>query len=156
MRTRSLTELMDIHKDLDELFARHRDLVVGLEFAAARDALVEFERRLRRHMDDEETLILPLYRERVGHVLGGDPEFFDLEHRNLLKNLAELKAAADALAADSAAGRRQAHEFLAKESMFMHLLDHHDRRERSTLYPELDRRLTDAEREDLLRRCLGS
>jgi len=151
---RSLLELMDVHASLEEALAVHRDLVVGLEFAKAAIALDVFERELAAHMTAEEKHVLPLYVERVGHVLGGDPEFFYAEHKNLLRNLAELKARIGALAADPSAGRRQAHEFLAAEHLFMQILDHHDRRERNTLYPELDRRLTAAERDELLRLML--
>jgi hemerythrin superfamily protein len=113
----------------------------------------KFERELRVHMDAEEAYILPLYRERAGKVLGGDPDFFTLEHKNILRNLETAKESLRKLAVDPAAGRRQAHEFLDQEGMLLHLLEHHDLREKNTLYPRLDEVLTEAEREDLLRRC---
>ena len=149
--TRSLLELMEVHAELDELFARHRDLVVELRFVAAAKALDDFIAALKKHMDAEETHILPLYEKRVGPILGGDPEFFRAEHRNLLKQLDAIRAKSRDLAANRAAGPRQAHEFLAAESMFLHLMDHHDRRERNTLYPELDKKLDERERAELLR-----
>ncbi len=152
---KSLLDLMEVHKELDELFARHRDLVVGLDFAKAAKALDAFERALKIHMEAEEKHILPLYEQRVGHVLGGDPAFFHAEHKNLLKLLAEIQTKSRELAANRAAGPRQAHQFLEAESMFLHLLDHHDRRERNTLYPELDKKVTVAEREELLRLTVG-
>ena len=154
--TRSLLELMEVHGEIDELFGRHRDLVVSLDFPKAADALDTFERALKAHMDVEEKYVFPLYEQRVGHLLGGDPKFFHAEHRNLLKRLAEIRAKLRELAANRAAGPRQAHEFLAAESMFLHLLDHHGRRERNTLYPELDRKLSDAEREEILRLSASS
>lgn len=147
----SLLALCDVHAGLRELLARHRDLIVGLEWRAALEALALFERELRAHMDFEERRVLPLYAERVGHVPGGDPEFFRLEHRNLLKNLDEAEEALRSLAADPKAGRRQAHEFLEKESMVLHLLEHHDLREKNILYPKLDAALTAEERSELLR-----
>ncbi|MBI2932521.1 MAG: hemerythrin domain-containing protein [Planctomycetes bacterium] len=151
--TRSLLELMDAHAELSELLARHRDRVVELRFPEAVEALGRFEEALRRHMDAEERHVLPLYEKRVGHVIGGDPEFFRLEHKNILRNLAEIVALGKALAADAKAGPRQAHEFLAKEGLLMHVLHHHDLREKNILYPELDRRLDETEREELLRLC---
>jgi hypothetical protein len=141
---------MVVHEELDELFARHRDLVVGLEFARAAQALTRFAETLLRHKDFEDRYILPLYEERAGRTLGGHPELFRLEHKNLARNLEEVILRAKALAADPSAGRRQAHEFLAAEWMFMHLWDHHGRRERNVLYPELDRLVTDDERAELL------
>lgn len=146
--------MMDVHAGIGEKLAVHRDLVVGLEFGKALAALEEFERALRDHMGAEEEHILPLYEARVKPApLGGDPEFFRLEHRNLLKNLGEITAKLRTLAADPKAGRRQAHEFLDSEHMFLHLLEHHDARERNVLYPELDRRLSESERRELLEKA---
>lgn len=152
----SVLRLLEIHGDLRERLARHRDLVVGLEFARAAEALSEFGRALRAHMDDEERHVLPLYETRVGSVPGGDPELFRSEHCNLLRRLDEACEAARRLAADPQAGRRQAHEFLDSESMLLHLLEHHDLRERNILYPELDRRLAPEERRTLLAACRAS
>ena len=150
---RTLLELMDAHAGILEQFAVHRDFVVGLEFGRALEELEKFERMLRAHMDVEEAHVLPLYRERVGHVLGGDPEFFSLEHRNILRSLETAKESLRRLAADPASGRRQAHQFLDQEWMLLHLIEHHDLREKNTLYPRLDAALSEPERVDLLQRC---
>ena len=150
---RSLLELMDVHAGLHEQFAVHRDHVVGLEFSRALEALERFERDLRSHMDVEETFILPLYEQRVGHVTGGDPQFFYLEHRNLLRNLERAKDELKRLAADPASGRRQAHEFLQEESLLFQLLAHHDLREKNVLYPRLTEALSPAEIDELLSKC---
>jgi hemerythrin-like domain-containing protein len=148
-----LLELLGVHAELRERFAVHRDLVVGLEFARALEELGRFERELRVHMEAEEAWVLPLYRERVGRVAGGDPELFLLEHRNILRNLETAKESLRRLVEDPQAGRRQAHEFLDQEWMLHHLIEHHDLREKNTLYPTLDKALSDQEREDLLARC---
>ena len=150
---RTLLELLDVHAELRERFAVHRDFVVGLEFGRALEELGAFERELRAHMEAEETFVLPLYRERVGKVLGGDPDLFMLEHRNILRNLEAAKESLEKMARDPAAGRRQAHEFLDREWMLLHLLEHHDLREKNTLYPKLDEVLSEREREELLARC---
>lgn len=150
---RSLLEMMDVHRDLFELFAVHRDHVVGLEWDRALEALERFEGELRAHMTAEETHILPVYEKRVGAVTGGDPQFFYLEHRNILRSLAAAKEDLRRISADPKAGRRQAHEFLAAESMLLHLLQHHDLREKNVLYPKLDDALRPEEREALLDAC---
>jgi hemerythrin-like domain-containing protein len=144
---------MDVHADLYEALAVHRDYVVGLEFARALEALERFERDLRHHMTHEEQHVLPLYEARVGHVTGGDPQFFHLEHKNILRNLETAKEELRRLVADPKSGRRQAHEFLEHEGMLLHLLRHHDARERNILYPELDKVLSPEEREALLEAC---
>jgi hemerythrin-like domain-containing protein len=112
-----------------------------------------FERDLRNHMEMEERHILPLYEARVGHVVGGDPQFFYLEHKNLLRNLDLAKEGLRKLAGDPSAGRRQAHEFIQSESLLHHLLEHHDLREKNILYPCLDQALTPDERDRLLAAC---
>jgi hemerythrin-like domain-containing protein len=150
---RSLNELLDVHDELRERFALHRDFVVGLDFGRALAELETFERELRVHMDVEEAHVLPLYRERVGKITGGDPEFFLLEHRNILRNLDAAKESLRRLAADPSSGRRQAHEFLDQEWMLHHLIEHHDLREKNTLYPRLDEAVSEREREELLARC---
>ncbi len=150
---RSLLELLDVHAGLHERFAVHRDFVVGLEFGRALEELESFERALRAHMDVEEAHLIPLYRERVGRITGGDPDFFTLEHRNILRNLDTAKTELRTLAALPSAGRRQAHEFLDREWMLLHLMEHHDLREKNVLYPKLDEILSESERKALLDRC---
>ena len=152
----SFLDLLGVHGRLREQLAVHRDYVVGLEFGRALEELEAFERELRAHMDDEERLILPVYRERVGAVRGGDAEMFSLEHRNILRNLETAKEALRRLAATSGAGRRQAHEFLDAEGMLLHLIEHHDLREKNILYPKLDEALTPEERASILSRCGAS
>lgn len=149
----SLLDFMEIHSSLKEKFALHRDFVVGLEFGKALDALEAFERDLKSHMEAEERHILPLYETRVGHVLGGDPQFFYLEHKNILRNLERAKEGLRKLAGDARAGRRQAHEFLQEENVLYHVMEHHDLREKNILYPRLDEALSKEERVELLARC---
>lgn len=144
---------MDVHASLHERFASHRDHVVGLEFLQALGSLEQFEQELRGHMEVEEKVILPLYEERIGHVPGGDPQFFHPEHRNLLKNLERAREGLRRLIAEPTSGRRQAHEFLQEESLLYQLLEHHDLRERNILYPRLSEALSPSEREEVLARC---
>ncbi|MCG3172273.1 MAG: hypothetical protein GMKNLPBB_00421 [Myxococcota bacterium] len=148
-----VSSFLNAHEQLREKFARHRDWVVGLEFHRALEALDEFERDLLKHMQDEERSILPLYESRVGRVPGGAPELFRLEHKNLLRNLEVIREALRRLADDPSAGRRRAHEFLHQEGVFMHLLEHHDLRERNILYPRLEEKLSAGEIREVLDAC---
>ncbi len=151
----ALSELMDLHASLHEALAVHRDRVVGLEFTRAAEALEAFARDLRRHIEDEETRILPLYEARVpSPPRGGRAEYFRLEHQRILALLDELLTEARELARDPAAGARQAHEFLHRQGPLLHILDHHETRERAILYPELDRRVGAEESSRILAQCL--
>jgi len=149
---RSLLELMEVHASLHESFAVHRDLVVLRDFPRALEALDRFEQDLRVHMDQEEKVILPLYEERIGHVRGGDPQFFYLEHRNILRNLDRARESLRRLIRESKSGAREAHVFLEEESLLYQLLEHHDLREKNVLYPRLSDALSPSEREDVLAR----
>ncbi len=146
----SLLTLLDVHADLQEKFAVHRDFVVGLEFPRALEELERFERELRSHMEAEEEFILPLYREKLPPVTGGGAELFSVEHQNILRNLATVKDALRKVIATPGAGRRQAHRLIDEEWMLLHLLEHHDTRERNVLYPRLDAALTEEERARIL------
>jgi hypothetical protein len=153
---RSFLELLNVHVHLAEHFAVHRDFVVGLEFGRALSELEEYERELRAHMADEEVHLLPVYRERAGRIVGGDPELFLLEHRNILRGLETAKESLRKLASSPTAGRRQAHEFLDGEYLLHHLIEHHDLREKNILYPTLDSILSAEERDALLTRLGGT
>lgn len=153
MTRSSLQPLMDVHEDLHELWDGHRDLVVLRRFADALRVLDAFGRALRLHMRDEERRVFPLYEQRVVPVPGGDPQFFRLEHRNLLRNLALLRRRLRALALTRSRDVRRAHQFLQSESLFLQILEHHDRRERNILYPQLEKNLSRQEATDLLRQC---
>lgn len=83
---------------------------------------------------------------------GGSPGVFALEHRRLAQLLEKLTAAVAALPARPAP--REVLRLLERETTFRHVLEHHAERERSILYPELDRGLPPAEREALVRDCL--
>lgn len=150
---RHISTLMEVHATLREMFARHRDLVVGLEFRAAQEALATFQLTVQRHIEDEENYVLPRYDSLAAFPTGGRPEYFRSEHRKILEVLRELMAEAEVLAANPKAGRREAHEYLDRESPFLHLLNHHEHREERFLYPEMERLLREEEAGAILDRC---
>jgi hypothetical protein len=99
-------------------------------------------------MHEEETRILPLYRERAAQPPGGGTQMFLDEHRKMRELLAELRAKQAELGPSPEPKAVLA--LLDRETGFKGYLDHHDRRERSFLYPGLDAALSFDERRAIL------
>ncbi|MCI0342616.1 MAG: hemerythrin domain-containing protein [Planctomycetales bacterium] len=145
----SLLELMDLHEGLQREFAAHQEHLVGPELKPARETWARFERALRHHIREEEEVILPFYEQRAGEVPKGRPEFFRLEHRKIGEFLDRIGPALGALREESPRLRREVLDLLLVEVRFQNLLEHHDQRERTILYPTIERLATPEERTDL-------
>jgi hemerythrin-like domain-containing protein len=138
MSARSYRRLPDEHREAEELFLRHQEALLARDFAGAEALLETVSRAVARHIDVEEREILPLYRERVPPQPGGDADLIVAEHRKIeayLKRFREQMAAWRA----QPPSPREVLALLDLQSQFKHLMDHHDRRERSFLYPALER-----------------
>jgi hemerythrin-like domain-containing protein len=122
-----------------------------MDSATAMQRLEEYEESLLNHIADEEDLILPLYRERAEIMLGGAPEIFSNEHAKLRTYVELFKAEMPKLI-DSKDRERDTLWLLDSQNTFKRLLVHHDVRERKFLYPELDKVMTEREKDDLFAR----
>lgn len=142
--------LISCHAALMRLFERHMEAVLLLDFRRASELLVHFRQALRRHIEAEETVILPVFGDRAGPVPGCTSDVFLAEHRKMLSMIDD---GLDMLAPTSPTPR-EALSCLDKAFTLKHLLEHHDRREENLLYPWMDRITTGAERETLLRRFI--
>lgn len=110
--------------------------------------LLKYETELLAHIGDEETLMIPLYRERADAPVGGAAEIFIGEHNKLKQYLELLKEELAKLAAADDLERGVLF-LLDSQHLFKRLLVHHDTRERKMLYPLLDQVTSIAEREGL-------
>ena len=149
--TRNLTQLLELHHDLDDIFLQHQRALLRMDSATAMQRLEEYEASLLNHIADEEDLILPLYRERAEIMIGGAPEIFSNEHVKLRTYVELFKAEMPKLI-DSKDRERDTLWLLDSQNTFKRLLVHHDVRERKFLYPELDKVMTQKEKEDLFAR----
>jgi hemerythrin-like domain-containing protein len=145
---KSFNDLLDLHRQLDELFFEHQRALMRLDLREAAALLNKYEAELLAHMTDEEELMLPLYRERADEPVGGTAEIFVGEHDKLRQyqslfkaELAKLPAASDL--------ERGALFLIDSQHLFKRLLVHHDTRERKFLYPLLDQVTSRSEREAL-------
>lgn len=139
----------EAHEELEELFLRHQDALVSKGREEALRRLEFFETRLRLHLRLEEEHLLPALERGAadGAAVTFTAEFYLLEHKKMLDLLAGVSAALVGLPAGRVAPRAVV-EILDREWMFKNLMDHHVRREHSTLFPELlgmlDRDTTDS------------
>ena len=143
-------DLLELHRHLDELFFVHQRALMRLDLIEASEALQEYEIALSAHIEDEENLMLPLYRDRVTPPTGGTSEIFEGEHEKLRRylelfreELVKLKEVEDL--------ERGALFLIDSQHIFKRLLVHHDTREKNILYPLLDEVTSDKERDELFR-----
>ena len=151
---RSFLELLELHEDLDELFFSHQEALLALNIYSAERLLRIYDEKLLRHMEDEERLLIPVYRDRAGAIPGGPAELFLGEHRKMKEFIKEFYATLATLEAEGGRPLRRAIVgLLDRQFMYKHLVGHHDLREKNVLYPALDRVTSAEERVALLRAC---
>jgi uncharacterized protein with PIN domain len=154
----TLEPLVDLHQAMEVLLLEHR---LALMRADPSEALKNFRRFaiwMRRHIQDESELILPVYRDLGPHPRGATAEIFEHDHQKILEHLDRTAAAAEALRAQEKAGeplRVACLALLDRERTLVDLCEHHDRRERAFLYPTLERALEEPAMADLLVRMVG-
>ena len=153
MAARSMMVMMDRHAHLDALFLEHQIAVLDRDLTSARGALEAYALALDAHMSEEEAHLLPLYRSRVPEQPGAQTQMFLDEHARIRVLLADLVKKVDGLCGGAERPDPKAVlTLLDQETQFKGYMDHHDRRERSFLYPGLDGVTTPEEREALLTR----
>lgn len=148
---RNLSELLDVHKDLEELFFLHQCQLLNRNFGAALVLLEDYERALLKHIRDEDEHLLPIYAERGQIEKGGAVQMFYDEHEKLANHLALFKEETAGLDEREDIERRLLW-LIEREAFYKKLCDHHDIRETNFLYPELDRITTPEEKLELLAR----
>jgi hypothetical protein len=124
------------HVAADALFLRHQEALLARDFAAAEALLAEFRAAVAHHIAAEEGEALPLYRALGPAPPGGDADLIVAEHRKIEQLLARFAERLEEWRAREPEPR-DVIALLDAEAQFKHLMDHHDRRERSFLYPAL-------------------
>src|SRR5262252_7984920 len=80
---KSFSELLELHRRLDELFLEHQRALLRLNLERAAELLDQYEAELLAHIRDEEALLMPLYQERATPPTGGAAQIFFGEHEKL-------------------------------------------------------------------------
>jgi hemerythrin-like domain-containing protein len=145
----SLSAVHSEHDDLEELFNRHQRALLTRDIAAAHATLMTFENALRRHIEYEDQVLLPLYAEKKAETEGATLPIFYAEHRKLRQMCADLAHKASVLY-DSPDVLGAILKLFDEEALFKGLFSHHALREKRLLFPRLDSCTTEDEREKAL------
>ncbi|MDD5542253.1 MAG: hemerythrin domain-containing protein [Acidobacteriia bacterium] len=148
----SFLQLLDTHQRMMQSFFLHQEALLQRNFRLAHRRLIQYERRIRKHIQEEERWLMPVY-ARAGNVSGGQPQLFIGEHRRIEEFIDRLKALLQKERGRERSASRHAIEILYQEAMFRWLLEHHDEREKQILYPTLDRVTSKKERNVILKKC---
>lgn len=147
----SIRDLMKVHRVIDELFFEHQKALLHFDFEKALGLLRAYESTLLSHMTDEETVLLPVYEERAEFPAAGDPKLYYNDHAKMRSYIELFKKTTAEIAAEPEMERALL-QLLDRESFYMRIVSHHDRRESEYLYPILDELLGSEEKHDLLDR----
>lgn len=137
-KLRNLSELLDLHSDLDEMFFEHQSALLRLNFPKALELLEVYETALLHHMRDEETYLMPIYIERAADIRGGAGQLFLDEHYKMSEFVRLFKEEIVKLESNPAP-EKDLLFLLDRESFYKRLCNHHDKRETDIFYPEIDR-----------------
>jgi len=145
---KSFSELLELHRRLDDLFLKHQRALLRLNLEQASELLDQYQVDLLAHIRDEENLMMPLYRQRATAPIGAAAEIFFGEHEKLRQFLVLFQEQLDSLKfVDDL--ERGILFLIDSQHLFKRLLVHHDTREKKMLYPLLDEVTTEAERQSL-------
>jgi hypothetical protein len=150
---KSFSKLMDLHREIDDIFFAHQSALLHFEFGQASTLLETYRTALLRHMQDEEDILLPLYAERAEAARGGAPQIF-LDDHEKMRGFVELFFEQTAKLAAEPHPESGLLLLLDREAFYKRLCAHHDNRESGMLYPALDEVTSEAEKTDLLSRVM--
>ncbi len=158
---RALEPLVDLHQALDVLLLEHRVALMKSDLPAALRLIRRFGMWMRRHIQDETELVLPVYAQHpppTGFPRGAAPDVFAGEHAKILDHLSRAETATAAIAEQGLevdALQVACLGLLDREKLLADLCEHHDRRERMFLYPALERWLGEDAKAEILERMVG-
>lgn len=121
------------HKHCDDAFARAEDMAAASDWIGlARDGGM-FLHEIERHIGLEENLLFPAFEERTG-MTSGPTETMRMEHEQMRGMFAQMRAAIEA---------KDAALYLGVSQTLLILLQQHNMKEESMMYPMLDQSLGD-------------
>ena len=146
-----------VHAEIDRKLDEHQLALVRSGFDRAHRLFEEYRAAIRQHIEDEESLLLPLYEERVKIEPGGSAAPYRAEHAKLERMMESIDARLRRL--ENIRLPADAHDFIRcieQEFELKRLWLAHALRERNILFPALDAATDEEEREWLLSRCRGN
>ncbi len=134
--------LLEAHEEFLDVLLLHQEGLVRGDLEDARDKIEELREELAAHIWHEEEKVLPIV-ERGGTAFRtGEPRYYREEHEKIQRMVAELAARTATLDPSARDFHRQVAILIGDERALRTLLEHHDERERTALYPDLERLTT--------------
>ena len=130
------------HKDCDQAFARAEESA-GADWSATEAGFRIFLRSMQYHFAMEEEVLFPAFEEQTGMSGGGPTETMRVEHEQMRRLFDEIQQAVAA---------HDANQYLGLAETLMLLMQQHNLKEESMLYPMMDEVLG-AQSADLIGRC---
>lgn len=130
-----LADLHRYHAELEELLLCHQEALLLGDWGLATRYLALYAGGLRLHIRQEDSLLLPLYRE----LEQGQPwpaRVYEGEHRKLERQLLLCRRAYAGLLRQPS--RRGVIGVIEQQKSLKHLAEHHHQREEESLFPVLD------------------
>ena len=120
------------HRKCDAAHARAERMAQATHWPGLEREAGAFVAEMERHIAAEEELLFPAFDERTGMSGGGPTGTMRLEHEQMRRLFAEMRAALDA---------RDAAEYLGAARTLLALLQTHNAKEENMMYPMLDEAL---------------
>lgn len=121
------------HRHCDAAFARAEDRAAARDWTGlARDGGT-FLREIEHHIGLEEDLLFPAFEDKTG-MTSGPTETMRAEHEQMRGMFAQMRAAIEA---------KNAEQYLGIAQTLLSLLQQHNMKEESIMYPMLDQSLGD-------------
>ena len=140
--------MMGLHDDLAQRFFAHQTSLLDRDFVRAASHLAGYRKRLLWHMQDEEGLVLPRYREAGGDETDAPVRLFLGEHQKMREFVADCEQRVQQLV--ERPDDRRLLELFDREATYKNLVMHHDLRERNALYPFVAAKVAAAELREIL------
>ena len=152
MSERRFADLARCHRAIDELLVRHQVALVERDAVEADRTLFLFGDSLRRHLQDEEAFLFPALGEG-DDIVGATEEILLKEHARILDLLKGIETRVNGFDRADPRGARAVVALIDEEGALKRLLEHHETREESLVFPALDERVTPGRREQLIALC---
>ncbi|MGO9004676.1 MAG: hemerythrin domain-containing protein [Beijerinckiaceae bacterium] len=119
------------HKYCDDAFARAEDMAAAGNWAGLERDCSTFLREMERHIRLEEELLFPAFEEKTG-MTGGPTAIMRMEHEQMRGMFVQMRSAMEA---------KDREQYLGAAETLLILLQQHNMKEESMMYPMLDQSL---------------
>ena len=133
------TFMTEDHRHCDDLFADAEQAIGQNNLEAALAAFEHFHTAILAHFNTEEKTLFPTFEAKTGMTMG-PTQVMRMEHQQMRDLMSQAQAAIDAGDTD---------EYMGQAETLLIMMQQHNMKEESVIYPMLDSRLPGDEQERL-------